>query len=663
MSKFPAVFTGVGKMKGVKVKFHVDPSVPPKARPKKTVPYHLQARLDREIEKLEQSGVVEDHDGPAPWISDLVLSPKDDGGVRVTADMREPNKAILDTGLPIPKAEDIRAELHGCKTFTKLDFRTAFHQLELEEESRYLTVFAHRGKLKRHTRLTMGAKPASGELNKALRPLFAHLPAVHIIHDDLVIATETEAEHEAMIIAVLEIIQDANLTVNPDKCLFKRKEIPFWGMIISEDGVRPDPKKVQALRDATHPESKSEVMSFLCMLQAQSEFIPNLSKETVHLRKLTNKSMRFKWTRQCQQEFLRLQGLLCESILLTYYDTELPTFVIVDAHRSGLSAILAQGESIQTAKMVSCASRATTPVERRYHQLDLEALAVDFGLRRFRQYLVGGPQATVVTDHKPLVSIFKETRRGSIRTDRIKLRHQDVNYAVTYRPGSENTADYLSRHATKLKEIPQTWVDETEELEKTVWFLNFSPYSEAVSIPTIIKHTKKDKTLCSLSDFLARGFIPKSAGQEWQKYRGIFDSITVSDTGLLLKDDKIILPKSLWQRAIDKAHQGGHPGETRMKSRVRSHFWIPELSKLVKEKVSSCDTCQRFTLKATKEPAAAQPTTGNAWEEVSIDLFGPLPNKKHVLVVQDVMSRYPTAEIVPNTSACLLYTSPSPRDS
>ena len=56
--------------------------------------------------------------------------------------MREPNKAILDTGVPIPKAEDIRAELHVFKIFSKLDFRTAFHQLELDEESRYLTVFA-----------------------------------------------------------------------------------------------------------------------------------------------------------------------------------------------------------------------------------------------------------------------------------------------------------------------------------------------------------------------------------------------------------------------------------------------------------------------------------------------------------------------------------------
>ena len=159
------------------------------------------------------------------------------------------------------------------------------------------------------------------------------------------------------------------------------------------------------------------------------------------------------------------------------FDTSLPTYVIVDANRTGLSAVLAQGSSVETAKLVSCASRATTPVERRYNQLELEALAVDFELRRFRQYVVGGPGCTVVTDHKPLVSIFKHTRKGSIRTDRIKLRHQDIGYQVVYRPGKLNSADYLSRHAAAWGKVPKEWKEESGELEKMVLFLNFSPYS------------------------------------------------------------------------------------------------------------------------------------------------------------------------------------------
>ena len=153
----------------------------------------------------------------------------------------------------------------------------------LEEESRYLTIFSHNGKWKRFTRLTMGSKPASGELNKALRPIFSKIPGVHIIHDDVVVATVTEEEQEKALEEVLRTCADLGLTLNPTRCIFKKEQIPFWGMIISKDGARPDPSKVQALRDATRPMTKGELMSFLCMGQASSEFIPGLSQKTAAL--------------------------------------------------------------------------------------------------------------------------------------------------------------------------------------------------------------------------------------------------------------------------------------------------------------------------------------------------------------------------------------------
>ena len=217
ISRYPKVFTGVGRFPNYTCKYHVDETVPPKASPHRTAPYHLEAQLDKEITLLEEEGIVEDHEGPAPWISDLVLSPKDDGGVRVTLDMREPNKAILGTGLPIPRCEDIRRKFAGCKIFSKLDFKSAFYQIELDKDSRYMTVFPHNAKLKRFTRLTMGAKPASGELNKALRPVFSKIPGVHIIHDDVVVATTTTDEQEKALEEVLRTCADLGLTLNPTK--------------------------------------------------------------------------------------------------------------------------------------------------------------------------------------------------------------------------------------------------------------------------------------------------------------------------------------------------------------------------------------------------------------------------------------------------------------
>ena len=197
---FPKVFEDrIGRLKDYQVKFYVDENVQPIAERRRPVPFHLRKKRDRELEKMEAEGLIEEHTGPAPWISNTVLAPKDNGDTRVTVDMRNVNKAIQSTNIPIPRVEEIKSELSGSKVFSKLDFKSAFHQLEIEEDSRYLTVFHGNGRLMRYCVLTMGSTPASGELTKALRPLFAHIKEVHVIHDDVIIATEDNQRHEELL--------------------------------------------------------------------------------------------------------------------------------------------------------------------------------------------------------------------------------------------------------------------------------------------------------------------------------------------------------------------------------------------------------------------------------------------------------------------------------
>ena len=652
MKKFPECFKGIGKLKNHQVKLFVDDNVPPVACPPRPVPFHLQDRMKVELDKMEKAGIIEDHEGPAPWVSNTVLAPKNDGGVRITVDMRRPNEAIKDTNIPIPRAEDIRSRMAGNVTFSKLDFKSAFHQLELEPESRHLTVFndGRGGKLKRYTRLTMGTKPASGELNKALIPLFAHLPDAHVIHDDIIVASKSKEEHLKVLEMVMKVIKESGLSLNAEKCIFAQDSVPFWGMIISKDGVHPDPAKVESLKLAGRPKSKEEVMSFLCLIQSNAEFIPNLAQSTVNLRELTKKNVRFRWSEQCDQEFSDLKEAFRKDTLLRHFDSTKQTYIYVDAHKTGLSAMLKQGNNEISSQLVACTSRATSPVERRYPQLDLEALAIDFALRRFRQYLAGGPQAIVITDHKPLVSIFSNTRKGSIRTDRIKLRHQDISYKVIWKEGKSNQADYLSRHAVPLSKIPKEWQEECTELEKTVWFLQFSPYTEAISMDKIIKKTDEDPVLKKLKEAVKEGYINKN-DKILKPFQGVMEEIMVSDSGLLLRGDRIILPEVLKTPALRKAHQGGHPGETRLKQRLRAHFWFPKMSSRIKEYVQKCSPCQLFTGKTTKEPIAPIEGPADAWSEVNVDLFGPMPNRQHVLVVQDSFSRFPAAKIVDSTGA------------
>ena len=652
IAKFPSIFKGTGTLRDYQVKFYIDEDVPPVYQPARPIPFHLRTKMDRELEKMEKEDVIEEHNGPAPWVSNVVLTPKDDGGIRVTIDMRQANKAIQKTNLPIPRPEEISSQLSGYKVFSKLDFASAFHQLEIDEESRILTVFHANGRLMRYKRLTMGTAPASGELNKALRPVFHDIKDAHVIQDDLIIGGETQEHHDQVLEQVCERIEEIGMTLNPDKCIISEDQIPWWGMMISKDGISPDPSKIDALKHMTPPRTRDEVKSLFCMLQSNKNFIPRLASKTINIRNLLKKDTDFSWNKKCQQEFEQIKKEFTKDILLRHFDPNLKTEIHVDAHQSGLSAILVQLDKKNEKHIVGVASRATTQVEARYPQIDLESLAVDFGLRRYRFYIAGGPQVSVITDHKPLRSIFKNLRKGSIRSERIKLRHQDVDYTVVWERGVTNMADYLSRHAMPLKHhLAEVREEETKELEKTVWFLQYSPYTEAVSVTQLIEETRNDPVLEQLKNHLQKGNLPK-ANKQLAPYAKVWDQLTILDSGLVMKGEKIVLPQSMIKTAIEKAHQGGHPGMTTMKRRLRTHFWCPQLNANVQEMVKNCKECAMFTPKNRRNPLQPHKLESfNAWEKLSVDLFGPMPDQRHVIVAQDMVSRFPAAKILNKTDA------------
>jgi hypothetical protein len=434
------------------------------------------------------------------------------------------NRAIQSSNLPIPRQEDIKAKLNNATIFSKMDFKTAFWQLELHPDSRYLTVFYANNRLFRYKRLTMGVKPAQGELNTALLPLFSEIPQAHLIHDDLIVAASSVREHNTAIKKVMEAISNAGLTLNPDKCQFGKKEIEFWGLRISADGVRPDPAKIEALDHISSPKNKEDLVSFLCMMQSNAEFIPNFSQLSAKLRLLTTKNTRYTWNTEHQATFETLLSKFKKETMLQYFDMAKQTYLLVDAHQTGLGAMIAQGPSINTARPVAIASRTTNNAEKRYPQIDLEALGIDFALRRFRGYIVGSPTAIqVITDHKPLESIFNGKRKGSIRTERIKLRHQDIRFTVVYQLGKINQADYLSRHAKPIEKLPTSQQGEADDLNNLLYTLHITPIMDHIGISEIAKSTASDRTLAYILDLIKMGrtWIPKDAPTKAMQQRNI----------------------------------------------------------------------------------------------------------------------------------------------
>ena len=140
-------------------------------------------------------------------------------------------------------------------------------------------------------------------------------------------------------------------------------------------------------------------------------------------------------------------------------------------------------------------------------------MAVDFALRRFRQYLVGAPNpAIIVTDHQPLLSVFNGRRSGSIRTETIKMRHQNIQYKVMYRKGADNSADFLSRHARPWSSLSKSIKAESDEVTNLLYTLRLSPIMDALGIKEIATCTSEDPVLSKVQQLIKDGkpFIPKN---------------------------------------------------------------------------------------------------------------------------------------------------------
>lgn len=315
---------------------------------------------------------------------------------------------------------------------------------------------------------------------------------------------------------------------------------------------------------------------------------------------------------------------------------------------------MAQGENIKSTRPVAFASRTTKGHETRYPQLDLEAMGIDFALRRFRHYLVGSPKTIiVVTDHKPLCAIFNGSRNGSIRTERIKLLHQDIPFHVVYQPGKNNISDFISRRATPLSRLTTEEQDEPDSISKLLYMIHSTPIVDNIGLRVIAEETTTDKILNKLRSIIRKGqaWIPRNANPSLCKFLPILSSITVTDNGILLKDERIILPETLQQKAIEFAHRGSHPGESGLQRRLRYHFFFHDMNKLVHSYVQGCVDCQAFVNKKTQEPLVSHAVPDKNWSKVAVDLFGPMPSRNHIVVVQDLASRYPAGKIVSSTSA------------
>ncbi|XP_053381848.1 uncharacterized protein K02A2.6-like [Mercenaria mercenaria] len=320
--KYKPVFNGLGKLKDKQIKFHIDESVIPTAQPARRIPFHVRDKVAQELEKLEKLDVIEKATGATPWVSNLVVAPKSKSpnDVRICVDMRKANLALKRERHVVPTVDDIIIELNGSTVFSKVDLYKGFHQLELSEESRNMTVFASHVGLWRYKRLNFGVSVAPEIFQNEIRQVINELNGVLKISDDIIIHGKTQTDHDSNLEALLQRLQDRNLTLNKEKCEFGKSKIKFFGYVFSESGISPDPEKITAIKNVEKPKNQGEVRSFLGMTNYVSRFIENYFTISEPLRRLTQQNQPFEWTTQQENAFHQLKNALVSDKVMAYFD-------------------------------------------------------------------------------------------------------------------------------------------------------------------------------------------------------------------------------------------------------------------------------------------------------------------------------------------------------
>ncbi|XP_052809097.1 uncharacterized protein K02A2.6-like [Mya arenaria] len=292
--KFPKCFDGIGNLKDYQLHIPVDNDIEPVVQPLRRVPYGLREKLEKKIDELEELDIIEKVNTTSKWVNPIVVVPKKHD-IRLCIDMRRANEAVKRERYPIPTTEEVLQDPNNSTVFSKLNIKMAYHQIELDQESREMTTFmTHKG-MYRYKRLMFGVSCAPEMYNKVIAQTLSGLEGVNSIFDDIIVHGRSDDEHNARLEALFERLEQKGLTLNLEKCQFNMTHVDFMGMVLSDHGVGLHESKVKAVLESRQPKTVSEVKSFLGLVNFSGRFIPNLASIAEPLRKLTRKGLPFIW--------------------------------------------------------------------------------------------------------------------------------------------------------------------------------------------------------------------------------------------------------------------------------------------------------------------------------------------------------------------------------
>ena len=668
----------------------------PFKQPYRKIPPSLYEEVRQHVREMLEAGAIRESD--SPYSSNVVLVRKRDGSLRFCIDYRMLNAKTRKDAYMLPRFDDTVEVLSGAKYFSKLDLRSGYWQVEMEEESKPLTAFSV-GPLGFYecNRMSFGLCNAGATFQRLMEKCMGemHLNECLVFIDDILIFSHTFSQHLSRLDSTFKRLKEHGLKLKASKCEFLLKSVSYLGHVISETGVHTDPEKISVVKEWKPPVNINELRRFLGFSGYYRRFVKNFSQIASPLYSLlqghdTNAKTKLKnskkiktpkqspwiWGPSQVEAFNTLKEKLTTAPILAYADYNKGFELHIDASCSGLGAVLYQ-EQDKLLRVIAYASRGLRSAERRYPAHKLEFLALKWAVTdKFHDYLLGST-FEVVTDNNPLTYVLTSAKLDAAG-HRWVAALANYNFSIRYRAGIKNAdADSLSRlnemqpnsvHAicsSAIASVPLISCISEEVAPQLATECN--PPPEMFNKIDWSAEQKTDIAISRIVQLKSNGFRVRNhtlqrEPKQVQRYLREWKHLKVEDDILyrysLLDGQSVkqlVIPESYRNLALKGIHDNmGHQGVDKTLWLARQRFYWPGLEQDIRSKLANCPrcVCRKTPLRTAAKLKPIQTT--RPMELVCIDFLSLEPCKggiENILVITDHFTRYAQAVPCKNQTA------------
>ncbi|KAI3794785.1 hypothetical protein L1987_37424 [Smallanthus sonchifolius] len=336
---FPEDLPGLPPHRQVEFQIDLTPGAAPIARaPYRLAPSELQ-ELSTQLQELLDKGFI--RPSSSPWGAPVLFVKKKDGTFRMCIDYRELNKVTVKNRYPLPCIDDLFDQLQGSSFYSKIDLRSGYHQLRVQDEdiskTAFRTRYGHFEFLVMPFGLTNAPAVFMDLMNRVCKPYLDQFIIVFL--DDILIYSKSLEEHLRLI---LELLKQEQLYAKFSKCDFWIREVQFLVHVINEKGIHVDPAKVEAIKNWAAPTTPTEVRQFLGLAGYYRRFIEGFSNIAQPLTALTQKDKPYDWSETQESAFQLPKQKLCSAPILSLPEGTDDFVVYCDASIQGLGYVLMQ---------------------------------------------------------------------------------------------------------------------------------------------------------------------------------------------------------------------------------------------------------------------------------------------------------------------------------